>query len=152
MNILKRITRYPRLKSYLLFEMRRDCWGWLSRKLDSFGFLQCRPGFFIAPRYLLGWCRSCDCGSMNKHNKGAINRPLSIIYGGSAHEQTPSGWYRCWMSFTSGCHCLSPMEHFFKEFGISHTASGFNSLFSEITQYESTLKCPVIIGMEGLNG
>ena len=39
-----------------------------------------------------------------------------------------------------------------KEFGISHNANGFNSLFSEINHYESTLKCPVIIGMEGLNG
>ena len=39
-----------------------------------------------------------------------------------------------------------------KEFGISHNASGFNSLFSEINHYESTLKCPVIIGMEGFNG
>ena len=44
------------------------------------------------------------------------------------------------------------MAHFFKEFGISHTASGFQSLFSEINHYESTLKCPVVIGMEGLNG
>ncbi|NLJ48149.1 MAG: hypothetical protein GX428_00975 [Candidatus Atribacteria bacterium] len=56
------------------------------------------------------------------------------------------------MSFTSGCHCLSRMGHIFKEFGISHNASGFQSLFSEITYYESTLKCPVVIGMEGLNG
>ena len=39
-----------------------------------------------------------------------------------------------------------------KEFGISHNASGFYSLFSEINHYESTLKCPVIIGMEGFNG
>jgi len=44
------------------------------------------------------------------------------------------------------------MAHIFKEFGISHNASGFNSLFSEINHYESTLKCPVIIGMEGFNG
>jgi len=41
---------------------------------------------------------------------------------------------------------------YLKEFGISHTANGFQSLFSEMTHYESTLKCPVIIGMEGLNG
>ncbi|WP_367354533.1 IS110 family transposase [Atribacter sp.] len=41
---------------------------------------------------------------------------------------------------------------YLKEFGISHNASGFNSLFSEITYYESTLKCPVVIGMEGFNG
>jgi len=41
---------------------------------------------------------------------------------------------------------------YLKEFGISHTASGFQSLFSEITYYESILKCPVIIGMEGFNG
>jgi len=44
------------------------------------------------------------------------------------------------------------MARIFKEFSISHNASGFQSLFSEITQYESTLKCPVIIGMEGFNG
>ena len=41
---------------------------------------------------------------------------------------------------------------YLKEFGISHNASGFQSLFSEINHYESTLKCPVVIGMEGFNG
>ena len=44
------------------------------------------------------------------------------------------------------------MGPIFKEFGISHNANGFNSLFSEINHYDSTLKCPVVIGMEGLNG
>jgi len=38
-----------------------------------------------------------------------------------------------------------------KEFGISHTASGFHTLFSELEHYESALKLPVVIEIEGFN-
>jgi transposase len=39
-----------------------------------------------------------------------------------------------------------------KEFSISHNASGFRTLFSELEHSESTFKLPIVIGMEGFNG
>ncbi len=38
-----------------------------------------------------------------------------------------------------------------KEFGISHTASGFHPLYYELEHKESALKLPVVIEIEGFN-
>jgi transposase len=39
-----------------------------------------------------------------------------------------------------------------KEFRVPHTASGFGTLFSELEHFASTLRLPIVIGMEGFHG
>jgi len=74
----ERITRYLRIKSTLLFKTWAQILGFITQGTGFTRLLKCRPRFFIAPRHLLGWCRSCDCGSVNRRDVGTIKNTSSI--------------------------------------------------------------------------